>query len=76
MRCTDRGTTVVIDARGVVGHVGYLGQEGGRKGIGVCFCGEESIDIVQSCTKEQVCCCKCGRSLRLGTVAEVKKKFN
>ncbi len=71
VRHADRGTTVVIDARSVVGHVGYLGREG-RKGIGVCFCGEESIDIARSCTEEQVHSCGGRRSLCLGTLAEVK----
>jgi hypothetical protein len=41
MHRVDYGTIVIIDTRGVVGHVGYLRQEG-HKGIGVCFCGEET----------------------------------
>ncbi len=53
MRCMDRGATVVVDAHGVVGHVRYLRQEE-RKGIGVRFRGEESVDIEQSCKEEQV----------------------
>ncbi len=68
----DRGTTVVVDARRVVGHVGYLGREG-CKGVGVPFCGEESIDIVRSCTEEQVHSRGGQRSLCLGTAAELKK---
>ena len=75
MRRADRGATVVIDACGVVGHIGYLGWEG-RKGVRVCFHGEESIDILRSCSEEQVHHHQGGRSLRLGTAAEVKKKFN
>jgi hypothetical protein len=71
----DRGTTVVVDARSVVRYVGYLRREG-REGVGVHFCGEESIDIARSCTKEQVHSHGGWRSLCLGTVAEVKKKFN
>ncbi len=42
LRCTDRGATVVINTRSVVGHVGYLGQEG-CKGIRVRFCGRSNI---------------------------------
>jgi hypothetical protein len=68
----DCGMTVVVNACGVVGHVGYLGREG-HKGVGVCFCGEESIDIARSCTEEQVHSHRGRRSLCLGTVAEVKK---
>jgi hypothetical protein len=71
----DHGATVVADARGVVGHVGYLGWEG-HKGVRVHFRGEESVDIARSCTEEQVHCCGGQRSLCLGTAAEVKKKFN
>jgi hypothetical protein len=66
---------VVVGARGVVGHVGYLGREG-RKGVGVRLCGEESVDIARCCTKEQVDSCGGWRLVCLGTLAEVKKKFN
>ncbi len=66
---------IVVNARNVVRHAGYRGQEG-RKGAGVCFCGEESIYIARSCTEEQVHSRGGWRSLCLGTVAEVKKKFN
>jgi hypothetical protein len=38
VRCADRGGTVVVDACGVVKHVGYLGQEG-CEGVWVRFCG-------------------------------------
>jgi hypothetical protein len=72
MRRADRGATVVIDACGVVGHIGYLGQEG-RKGVGVLFCGEESIDIARSCTEEQVYSRGGWMSLCLSTAAEVIK---
>jgi hypothetical protein len=72
MRYVDRGTTIVVDARGVVGHVGYLGQEG-CKGVRVRFCGEESIYIARSCTEEQVHNRGGGRSLCLGTAAEVNR---
>jgi hypothetical protein len=72
---TDHGATVIVNVRGVVGHVGYLGQEG-HEGVGVRFCGEESIYIARSCTEEQVHSCGGRRSLCLGTVTEVKKKFN
>ncbi len=75
MRCADRGMTIVVDACGVVGHVGYLGREG-REGVGVCFRGEESVDIVRSCTEKQVHCRGGWRSLCLGTEAKVEKKFN
>ncbi len=75
MHCPDRGVIVVVNTRGVVGHVGYLGREG-CKGIGVRFRGEESVNIVWSCTEEQVHCRGCPQSLCLGTAAEVKKKFN
>jgi hypothetical protein len=71
MRHADRGMTVVVDARSVVGHVGYLRREG-RKGAGVHFCGEESIDIARSCTEEQIHSHGGRRSLCLGTAAEVK----
>jgi hypothetical protein len=75
VRCVDRGTTVVVDARGVAGHVGYLGWEG-REGVGVHFCCEESIDIARSRTEEELHSHRGRRSLCLGTAAEVKKKFN
>ncbi len=75
MRHPDRGTIVVVDAHGVVRHVGYLGREG-RKGVRVCFRGEESVNIARSCTEEQAHRCRGGQSLCLGTAAEVKKKFN
>ncbi len=68
VRCPDRGGIVVINARGVVGHVGYLGQEG-RKNAGVCFCGEKSINIAWSCTEEQIHCHGGRQSLCLGTAA-------
>jgi hypothetical protein len=71
----DRGTTVVINVRGVVGYIGYL-QRDEHEGVGVRFCGEESIDIARSCTEEQVHIRGGQRSLYLGTAAEVKKKFN
>jgi hypothetical protein len=71
----DHGVTVVVNACGGVRHVGYLGREG-CEGIRVCFCGEESIHIARSCTEEQVHSRGGRRSLCLGTVAEVKKKFN
>ncbi len=66
---------LVVDAHGVVGHIGYLGREG-RKGVGVRFRGEESINITWSCIEEQIHHHGCRQSLCLGTVAEVKKKFN
>ncbi len=66
---------VVVNTPGVVGHVGYLGREG-RKGVGVCFCVEESVDIARCCTKEQVHSCGGWRLMCLGTAAKVKKKFN
>ncbi len=68
VRCLDRGAIVVVDTRGVVGHVGYLGQEG-REGIGVRFRGEKSINIARSCTEEQVHCRGGRQSLCLGTAA-------
>ncbi len=52
MRCTYHGAIVVVDTRDVVGHVRYFGREG-RKGIRVCFCGEESVDIMKCCTKSR-----------------------
>jgi hypothetical protein len=75
VRRMDRGAIVVINTRGVVGHVGYLGREG-RKGIGVPFCGEERVDIARCCTEEQVHSWGGQRLMCLGTAAEVKKKFN
>jgi hypothetical protein len=75
MHCADHGTTFVVNSRGVVGHVGYLGREG-RKGIRICFHGEENVHIPWSCTEEQLHYCGCKRSMRLGTAAEMKKKFN
>ncbi len=66
---------VVINARGIVGHIEYLGREG-CKGVRVRFCGEESIYIARSCTEEQVHSHGGWRSLCLGTTAEAKKKFN
>jgi hypothetical protein len=75
VHCPDHGTIVVVNARGVVGHVGYLGREG-RKSVGVRFHGEESVNITGSCSEEQVHCHRGGRLLYLGTAAEVKKKFN
>ncbi len=68
----DRGATVVVNACGVVGHVGYLGQKL-RKGVRVRFCGEKKVDITRSCTEEQVHSCGGWRSLCLGIAAEVKK---
>ncbi len=67
--------TVVVNACGVVGHVGYLEREE-RKGIRVRFCGEERVDITRSYTEEQVHGRRGQRSLCLGTMAELKKKFN
>ncbi len=52
MHRADRCTIIVVDTPGVVGHVGYLGQEG-RKGVGVRFRVEESIDIARCCTKSR-----------------------
>ncbi len=75
MHCADHSTIVVINAHGVVGHVRYLRREG-HEGIGVCFCGEESVDIARRCTKEQDHGCGDQQSICLGTAAEVKKKFN
>ncbi len=75
MHCADCCAIVVVNTCNVVKHIGYLGQEG-RKGVGVCFCGEESIDIARYCTKEQVHSCGGQRLMCLGTVEEVKKKFN
>jgi hypothetical protein len=72
VRRVDYGSTIVVNAHGVVGHVRYLGQEG-REGVGVRFHGEESVDIARSCTEEQVHCHDGRRSLCLGTVAEVKR---
>ena len=68
MRHPDRGTIVVVDAHGVVRHVGYLGREG-RKGVRVCFRGEESVNIARSCTEEQVNCRGGRQALCLGTAA-------
>ncbi len=75
MRGVDCGAIAAADACGVVGHVGHLGREG-CKGVGVHFCGKESIDIDRCCTEEQVHSCGGQRSMCLGTTAEVKKKVN
>jgi hypothetical protein len=52
MRCFCRGTVVVVGARCVVGNIGDLGQER-SKGIGVRFCGEESVYIARSAQKSR-----------------------
>jgi hypothetical protein len=65
----------VVDTCSVVRHVRYLRREG-RKGVGVRFCGEESVEIARCCTKEQVHSCGGWRSMCLGTAAKVNKKFN
>ncbi len=70
LACASRGPW--HDPCGVVGHIRYLGREG-RKGVGVRFCGEESIDITRSSTEEQAHSRGGQRSLCLGTVVEVKK---
>ncbi len=75
MHRTDRGAIIIVNARGVAEHIRYLRREG-RKGVRVCFHGEKSVDIARSCTEEQVHCHGGGRSLHLGTAAEVKMKFN